>query len=328
LYRRALSDADVFSVADAGRAGKSIAGPYITSPSRLPFAITGQPYSQTFTSVRGTAPIVFGLLSGSALPAGLTLTAGALGGTPTSSGSTTFTVRVTDAAGLFYDLPCTLRIYKSITKPAGLIGWWKGKGNALDSGGGGHNGTATSSVQYAASEVGKGFLLNGTDAYIAIPDSAALRPTSLSLEAWVTLDSTVGTRVIFAKPVGAGTSGSYGLWLQDGFLNGAVGGPAGQVPFLTAPSSLLANHWYHVAYTFDNNMHRHALYIDGAPVKSATATISIGYDTQPLLLGRSTQNGVPRFFLQGRIDEAAIYGRVLSGAEIASIYLAGPAGKQ
>jgi hypothetical protein len=57
-------------------------------------------------------------------------------------------------------------------------------------------------------------------------------------------------------------------------------------------------------------------------------TTSIGYDSQPLLLGRDTENGVPSFFLAGQIDEAAIYGRALSGSEIASIYLAGPAGKQ
>jgi hypothetical protein len=56
-------------------------------------------------------------------------------------------------------------------------------------------------------------------------------------------------------------------------------------------------------------------------------TTSIAYDTQPLLLGRDTKNGVPRFFLQGQIDEAAIYARALTGSEIASIYLAGPAGK-
>jgi hypothetical protein len=43
------------------------------------------------------------------------------------------------------------------------------------------------------------------------------------------------------------------------------------------------------------------------------------YDTQPLLLGRDTENGVPRFFLKGRIDEATIYNRALNPMEIASI---------
>jgi hypothetical protein len=51
-------------------------------------------------------------------------------------------------------------------------------------------------------------------------------------------------------------------------------------------------------------------------------------DTQPLLLGRDTENGKPNSFLQGRIDEAAIYNRVLNPIEIEAIYLAGPAGKR
>jgi hypothetical protein len=70
-----------------------------------------------------------------------------------------------------------------------------------------------------------------------------------------------------------------------------------------------------------------ALYVDGVQVAGGAASKSIGYDAQPLLLGRDTENGVPSFFLQGRIDEATIYRRVLSGTEIASVYRAGAAGK-
>jgi hypothetical protein len=40
------------------------------------------------------------------------------------------------------------------------------------------------------------------------------------------------------------------------------------------------------------------------------------------------ETGVRDFFLHGRIDEAAIYNRALSGPEIASIFDAGPAGKR
>jgi hypothetical protein len=329
LYGRALSDAEIFSIADAGSAGKSSAGPYVTTPSTLPFAIVGQHYSITFASVLGKAPVVFSLATGSILPAGLTFSAGVLSGTPTSPGVIDFQVRATDAAGLIYDQQCGLRIYESVAKPAGLVGWWKGEGNARDSGGGGHDGKPTASVQFGPGEVGEAFVLNGTDGCVVIPDAPDLRPSSVSLEAWVNFDSTSGTQIVFAKPVGSGTRDSYALWLQDGILNGAVGSAIAEAPILQAPSSpILPKEWRHVAYTFDNNGHQQALYVDGAPVAIAALTTSIGYDAQPVLLGRDTENGAPRFFMQGRIDEAAIYGRALSGAEIASIYLAGPAGKR
>ena len=66
-----------------------------------------------------------------------------------------------------------------------------------------HNGTPTSTVQYAAGEVGQAFSLNGANAWIEIPDAQDLRPLSLTLEAWVAFDATSGIQVLFAKPAQA-----------------------------------------------------------------------------------------------------------------------------
>jgi hypothetical protein len=87
---------------------------------------------------------------------------------------------------------------------------------------------------------------------------------------------------------------------------------------------------YHVAYTFDDSSKQQALYVDGIQVVAVgvAASKTIGYDTQPLLLGRDDEDGVSKFFLKGRIDEAAIYNRALNPIEIASIYNVGLAGKR
>jgi hypothetical protein len=82
-----------------------------------------------------------------------------------------------------------------------------------------------------------------------------------------------------------------------------------------------------VAYTFDDSTKQQVLYVDGTQAAFGVASKPIGYDGQPVLLGRDTENGAPNFFLGGRIDEAAIYGRALSGTEIASVYNAGVSGK-
>lgn len=64
----------------------------------LPNGVNGTAYSQTITTSGGVAPIVFSLAAG-ALPAGLTLSAGGvISGTPTLTGTSTFTVQATDAA--------------------------------------------------------------------------------------------------------------------------------------------------------------------------------------------------------------------------------------
>ena len=56
-------------------------------------------YSQTLAATGGTQPYSWTLVSGSSLPAGLTLSSGGvISGTPTVQGTTSFTVQVTDAS--------------------------------------------------------------------------------------------------------------------------------------------------------------------------------------------------------------------------------------
>ncbi len=71
--------------------------PIIATPSLLDGTVSS-PYSQTLTAAGGTAPYSWNLDTGS-LPAGLTLDAasGTISGTPTATGTATFTVRVSDA---------------------------------------------------------------------------------------------------------------------------------------------------------------------------------------------------------------------------------------
>ena len=66
------------------------------SPSSLAAATATAAYSQTFTASGGTSPYTLG--EAGALPAGMTFSGGALSGTPTGTGTFTFTVFATDSA--------------------------------------------------------------------------------------------------------------------------------------------------------------------------------------------------------------------------------------
>ncbi|MGI8525259.1 MAG: putative Ig domain-containing protein [Pseudolabrys sp.] len=69
------------------------------SPASLPAGTKGTAYNQTVTASGGTGPYTFALTSGT-LPAGLSLSAGGvISGTPTSNGSSTFTIGAADSAG-------------------------------------------------------------------------------------------------------------------------------------------------------------------------------------------------------------------------------------
>ena len=87
----------------------------------LPAGSTGTPYSQTLAASGGRAPYSWSITSG-ILPPGLTLdtSTGAITGTPTASGSATFTAQVKDsnnktASGIIY---VTINNPVSITTPA------------------------------------------------------------------------------------------------------------------------------------------------------------------------------------------------------------------
>ncbi|MCZ6601921.1 MAG: Ig domain-containing protein, partial [Planctomycetota bacterium] len=76
--------------------GNSIDPLVIVTQSPLPEAFEGTPYSFNFVATGGLLPYIWTFQNGT-LPAGITLdTSGLLSGTPTGSGTYTFTVRVTD----------------------------------------------------------------------------------------------------------------------------------------------------------------------------------------------------------------------------------------
>jgi len=89
--------------------------PVITlAPPTLPAGAVGATYSQSISGSGGTAPYSFSVFSG-ALPTGLTLTsAGLLSGTPTTVGTSSPTIRGTDANACVGDLPYTVLISASV----------------------------------------------------------------------------------------------------------------------------------------------------------------------------------------------------------------------
>jgi hypothetical protein len=74
----------------------------ITTQSPLPYATVGSSYSTFVAASGGKSPYTFSLASGSSAPPGLTFTANSqsatIAGTPTTAGTYTFTVNVTDTS--------------------------------------------------------------------------------------------------------------------------------------------------------------------------------------------------------------------------------------
>jgi hypothetical protein len=232
-------------------------------------------------------------------------------------------------------------INQEVQAPDGLVGWWKGQSNVMDSVGG-NNGYLTNGASYDLGKVGAGFSLDGIDGCAVVPNANALNFGSnqnFSIEAWIqaepTPNNTYGLTVIAQKSYTPDTSQSlgWGLFMENGRLG-----------FLLCPapmSSANSMHWtafdtaledglfHHVAATLDRKSASVGkLYVDGNVVLTFDLSAYSGdlSNNSPLYIGRHDNASINAYF-KGIIDEVSVYNRALTENEISNIYLASNAGK-
>jgi hypothetical protein len=219
--------------------------------------------------------------------------------------------------------------------PSGIVGWWPGEGNANDVIGG-DNGTLEGGATFAPGMVGQGFRLDGTNGDVMIPDSAALKPANVTVEAWVWLDPNVSPaneHIIFKKNSWDAFFEGYSL-LKEHVDNGNgtftdrfsfVVSSGGDQVITRSTTVVQRGVWYHVAGTYDGTTA--TLWVNGVAEASAVGGFALDYGTTPVFIGTTGVPGVYINRLAGIIDEPSIYNRALSTNEIEAIYNAGSAGK-
>ncbi|MEO7189522.1 MAG: Ig domain-containing protein, partial [Vicinamibacterales bacterium] len=161
-----------------------VCGTITLTPTTLPGATVGVAFNQVFTGNDGVSPYAFGVTTGG-VPAGLALTAaGVLSGTPTTAGSSSFTVGATDANACSGTLAYTIvtaaapvppAVCPTITLvPATLPGAPLGQAfnQTITAGGGG----APYSFGLATGALPSGLTLTAAGALAGTPDTAGAFP--------------------------------------------------------------------------------------------------------------------------------------------------------
>jgi hypothetical protein len=220
----------------------------------------------------------------------------------------------------------------------GLYAYWpfnEGAGTVTtDASGGGNNGTLTNFNSTATSgwvtdsTVGGTVLsFDGVDDYVTVPYSSNLNlTTGVTLSAWVkTTQTNRGDIITRYKP--ASPFPGYGLVMDPGTPGcttpGTIGMWVGDMTNYYVCSTAVVNdgNWHLVTGTYDGTTVK--IYIDGngAPNVSGTRTNSLNETVTPLYIGNNSNLDRP---FAGSIDNARVYNRVLTDAEVTSMFNGSP----
>ena len=157
---------------------------------------------------------------------------------------------------------------------------------------------------------------NGTNQYVEVVDAAD--PTAYTLETWVKLQSTADQSII-VRTVGSGPSSgaSHQLRLSGGRFEHYL--YDGGLKTVTGTTSVQTGIWYHVVGIAANGGTM-KLYINGQQEGTATNIGSMWTGGDRWWIASSAS---PAGYLNGTLDQLAIYPGVISSARIAAHYEAG-----
>jgi hypothetical protein len=235
------------------------------------------------------------------------------------------------AVGATFTITAPVTLYAmwpaKITPPAGLVSWWRGEGNAIDTLGT-NNGTLHSDTTFAFAngKAGQAFSFSGeTTEYV----TAAYNPTlnfgagPFSMAVWVNTNDAAGVwKRIVTKGGTSGSSNWYSLVLNSGKVTFEIAGGSD----VSSTVSVANGVWHHIAVTRDPvgvSPRKFHLYIDGVENVSMNDSGASLDNTGPLEIGKWGNEAYGGTIYSGLIDEVQLFNRALSSTEIQSIYSAG-----
>jgi hypothetical protein len=347
IWNVALTPAQVASVFAAGLAGKSLLEadayqetvPVITTHPVGAARFVGETVSFS-VQASGSGTLAYQWkLNGTAIQ-GATQSTYRIDSVKTSDAGQ-YTVEVSNSAGSKTSDPATLTV-QEVSLQAGLLGYWKfdeTQGEvAADSTTNGLNATFGNSLgdnsQWAQGKIGGALAFGGSELqqFAYIPDYP--KPAStITVALWVYVN-TLGGWTSFVKNWGSTDAGQFhfGLGPDGQFENIYIKQADGKTPNTSDTQVFPTESWQHVAFVCDGSkvrIYRNGVEVastdyDGTLVIPPMACIGLGVKmANDCTLPDTGAAG----WLNGRLDDLAIWNRGLFANEILAIYQAGLNGK-
>jgi hypothetical protein len=217
--------------------------------------------------------------------------------------------------------------FSQVPPPGGLIAYYPFSGSANDFSGNGNDGVVHGATlttdRFGNPNSAYGF--NGSNNFIEIPDNAILRPTSLTIAAWIYSVSAGHNAIVYKSTYADATNEQYALEINAANqLNGGVKRNSSCQAAVgwnnvTSTQTIPTNQWSFFCMTWDDSLLK--AYINGVLIATNTSVPLGSIDNcvgGTLRLGILWQGDEAPF--NGKLDDFRFYNRSLSAEEIMTLY--------
>ncbi len=211
-----------------------------------------------------------------------------------------------------------LALYKSgvgvqkIATKNGLVGQWKfdegTSTTAGDSSGNGNKGTLTSGPTWTSGKLGKALSFDGVDDNVNTGNLSG----SVSLDGPATIS---GWYYFTTSALARGDSINLHTQLYQHPANNFLYIGGGGADYFNVASVLTLNAWHHIVLTYNGTHENDLLYINGVRYTVNIQTAGTSHASLSTFRIGATSASVP-----GKVDDVRVYNRVLTQAEVLSIY--------
>ncbi len=210
----------------------------------------------------------------------------------------------------------------------GMVGYWYLDGNSADSSRSSYNLTNNGSAPFNTGKFGSAADFGASNAtkYLSINSALTIRGAPITISLWTKIETppTSGQIEVIAEQLDGTTSNveyyiayanSAGT-LQVKFVRNAQGVSDAQEIYNV---DMGTTNWHHIVGTYDGSLVK--LYFDGVSVASSTHTATGNYFfPDQFQLGHTENTYTTTLYYSGLVDEARVYNRALSAAEVSALY--------
>lgn len=202
----------------------------------------------------------------------------------------------------------------------GLVGLWH-LSNEADFSGSGYHLTNNNTVTFPAGKFnGAGLFASASSKSLTIASASAPNTNftgARTISCWVNHTSVTGTQMYVSKVDNSNVG--YALYLTSSKPSFFVSGTGATNMLFSFSTTISTNTWYHIVGVFDTST---AMISVNGKIETYSFSNTPNNTAQPFAIGCSYQGAgnTATSFMNGYIDEAAVFSRALTATEIRKLY--------